>query len=218
MSFVTVQFSIALEKNENRLLNLSTITCAVFVLVATQAVQASETDPPTYQLAPELAVEGQVQGAVGPRYCLGVSMQNVLCWIRAYGWVPGVQITAVVPGSAAANSGLEVGDVIIWANNQHVQTWDQLKDAITRSTGFPPRAWSRGGPRTTRRGADCPGPARPSSATACSSSAVSTATLPAATSAATSPAAVRSSERDSSAAASAATGTAAGAASPEACS
>ena len=136
MGFVTMQFSIALEKNENRLLNLSAIACAVFVLVATQAVQAGETEPPTYQLAPELAVGGQVQRAIGPRYYLGVSMQNVLCWIRAYGWVPGVQITALVPGSPAANSGLEVGDVIVWANNRHVQTWDQLRNVIAQSTGF----------------------------------------------------------------------------------
>jgi membrane-associated protease RseP (regulator of RpoE activity) len=131
-----MQLSITLKKNENQPLNLSAIACAVFALVALQPARGGETEPPTYKLAPQRGVEGQVQRFIGPRYHLGVSMQNVLCWIRAYGWVPGVQITALIPGSPAANSGLEVGDVIIWANDQNVQTWDQLTSAIARSTGL----------------------------------------------------------------------------------
>lgn len=76
----------------------------------------------------------QTYGYSYGRQHLGVSLERMTPELRAYFGAPpdrGVLVTRVVPGSAAEQAGVQVGDVIIEAGNRSIQRTDDLRRVIT---------------------------------------------------------------------------------------
>jgi S1-C subfamily serine protease len=72
---------------------------------------------------------------------LGVSVQEApgFCVIHSH-WLPGLQVNAITPGSAAQALGLQPGDVILEINGFRVTTYSQMT-GITFSTNGPFQGW-----------------------------------------------------------------------------
>ena len=65
-----------------------------------------------------------------------------LCWILAFCWgTPVMQpvIGAVMPDSPAVRAGIIAGDRIEEVDGRHIESWDQMSEAITGSQGRPMR-------------------------------------------------------------------------------
>ena len=78
----------------------------------------------------------QTYGYSYGRQHLGVSLERMTPELRAYFGAPpdrGVLVTRVMPGSAAEQAGLRVGDVIVEAGNHSIQRTDDLRSVITAS-------------------------------------------------------------------------------------
>lgn len=99
------------------------------IVLSTLAGNSAQAQPanPRYEYAPQYSPP--------PTYRLGVYMQPTQFWGGA-GWVWGVQITGVAPGSAANRAGLETNDIMYAANGVRVRSVAAMQQAIANSGGM----------------------------------------------------------------------------------
>lgn len=71
-----------------------------------------------------------------------ILMALILCWALAVGWgIPVMlpEIGGILPETAAADAGLQVGDRINSINGSPIASWDELTQTIGNSNGAPMR-------------------------------------------------------------------------------
>ena len=64
----------------------------------------------------------------------------ILCWVVAWGWGNAVmlpQVGAVMPQSAAAQAGLQKGDLILSIDGRPLHSWDEISPTVAEANGRP---------------------------------------------------------------------------------
>ena len=76
--------------------------------------------------------------AAGP--FANILLACILCWVVAWGWGNTVmlpQVGTVMPQSAAAQAGLQKGDLILSIDGQALSSWDEISPTVAAANGRP---------------------------------------------------------------------------------
>ena len=76
--------------------------------------------------------------AAGP--FANILLACILCWVVAWGWGNAVmlpQVGAVMPQSAAAQAGLQKGDLILSIDGRPLHSWDEISPTVAEANGRP---------------------------------------------------------------------------------